>query len=105
MLQRCSAEPNGRRLWFQQWTMQRIREAKEMPQVDESVSVSAATRVPVAARLNRLPVTSLHRRIMLVLGFVFFFDHADINTLSFAAPAIMKFWNIEVTTIALFNSA
>jgi MFS transporter, putative metabolite:H+ symporter len=85
--------------------MARIPEAKEMPQVEESASVKAVTRVPAAARLNRLPVTSLHRRIMLVLSFVFFFDHADINTLSFAAPAIMKFWNVKVTTIALFNSA
>jgi putative MFS transporter len=63
------------------------------------------TRVPVAARLDRLPVTSFHRRILWALGFVFFFDHADINTLSFASPAIMKFWNIKVTTIALFSSA
>jgi len=62
-------------------------------------------RIPVSARLDRLPVASFHRHLMWVLGFVFFFDMADINTLSFASPAIMKFWNIPVSTIALFSSA
>jgi putative MFS transporter len=64
-----------------------------------------APRVYVSARLDRLPVTSFHRRMMWVLGFVYFFDMADINTLSFASPAIMKYWNIPVSTIALFSSA
>ena len=72
----------------------------------EGISTATTeTRVPVAARLNRLPVTAFHRRMMWVLGFVFFFDMADINTLSFASPAIMKFWHIKVSTIALFSSA
>ena len=76
-----------------------------MPQVDEGWVSTHVTRVPAAARLNRLPVTAFHRRMMWVLGFVFFFDMADINTLSFAAPAIMKYWNIRISTIATFASA
>ncbi len=66
---------------------------------------STQVRVPVAARLDRLPVTRFHFILMWVLGFVFFFDMADINTLSFASPAIMKFWHVRVTAIALFSSA
>ena len=76
-----------------------------MPLLDGHSPAGAGTRVPVAARINRLPVTGFHRCMMWVLGFVFFFDQGDINTLAFASPAIMKFWNIPVTTIALFNSA
>ena len=76
-----------------------------MPSVDATSATCPSTRIPAAARLDRLPVTAFHRRMMWVLGFVFFFDMADINTLSFASPAIMKFWNIPVSTIALFSSA
>jgi putative MFS transporter len=43
--------------------------------------------------------------MMWVLGFVFFFDMADINTLAYASPAIMKFWHVQVSSIALLNSA
>lgn len=63
------------------------------------------TKIAAAARLNRLPVTSFHGRLALILGFVFFFDLADINTFSYAAPAIMKFWHIPISTIALLSSA
>ena len=76
-----------------------------MPHMEGALAADGGVRVPVAARINRLPITGFHRRMMWVLGFVFFFDHADINTLAFASPAIMKFWNIPVQTIALFSSA
>jgi putative MFS transporter len=62
-------------------------------------------RVPAIARLNRLPITSFHRRLLWVLGFIFFFDLANINTFSYAAPAIMKFWHVSISTIAILNSA
>lgn len=56
-------------------------------------------------RINRLPITSYHYKLAWILGFVFFFDHADINTLAFAAPGIVKFWGISVTTVATLVSA
>jgi MFS transporter, putative metabolite:H+ symporter len=64
-----------------------------------------STRVSAMARLNRLPISSYHRRLTGILGFVFFFDHADINTLAFASPAIMKQWHISISTIAALVSA
>jgi putative MFS transporter len=64
-----------------------------------------APRVSVAARLNRLPVTSFYRRLTWILGFVFFFDMGDINTLSFAAPALLKSWHLSVATIGYLTSA
>jgi hypothetical protein len=50
-------------------------------------------RVSAAARLDRLPITSFHRKMMWLLGFVFFFELADLNTFAFAAPAIRSQWH------------
>lgn len=62
-------------------------------------------RASPTARLNRLPVTSFHRNLMWLLGLVFFFDMADINTFSFTAPAILKAWHLSISTIAVLTSA
>lgn len=56
-------------------------------------------------RINRLPVTSYHRRLGWILGFVFFFDMADINTFAYASPAIMKEWGVSISTIGALVSA
>jgi len=63
------------------------------------------TRTTVAARLDRLAITSFHRQIMWLLGFVFFSELGGINTFSFAAPAIMKSWNLSISTISFIVSA
>jgi len=47
-------------------------------------------RRTAAARLDRLPILSVHRKIMWIVGIVFFFEVADVNTFSFAAPGIMR---------------
>jgi putative MFS transporter len=80
----------------------------ELPSPDPLGGAStdgAQARVLAVARLNRLPVTSFHRRLLWVLGFIFFFDMANINTFSYAAPAIMKYWHVPISTIAILNSA
>ncbi|HEY4354256.1 MAG TPA: MFS transporter [Acidobacteriaceae bacterium] len=64
-----------------------------------------APRASALDRINRLPITSYYRKLAWILGFVFFFDHADINTLAFAAPGIVKFWGISLTTVATLVSA
>lgn len=69
------------------------------------VELSSKTRVSAAARINRLPITSFHRKLTWLLGFIFFFDMADINTFSFAAPAILKVWHLSLSTIAILTSA
>jgi putative MFS transporter len=61
--------------------------------------------VGAAARLDRLPVFSFHRRIMVLLGFCFFFELGDINTFSFAAPAIRAQWGLSITAIGAITSA
>ena len=62
-------------------------------------------RLSASARLDRLPITSFHRRIMWLLGFVFFFELGDINSFSFAAPAIRIGWHLSLQTIGFITSA
>ncbi len=42
-------------------------------------------RHSASARLDRLPITSFHRRIMWLLGFVFFYELGDVYSFSVAA--------------------
>jgi MFS transporter, putative metabolite:H+ symporter len=42
---------------------------------------------------------------MWLLGFVFFSELGGINTFSFAAPAIMKYWHLSISTVSLLVSA
>ena len=64
-----------------------------------------AVRASASARLDRLPIVSFHRQIMWRLAFIFFFELGSINTFSFAAPAIVKFWNLSISTISFIVSA
>lgn len=61
-------------------------------------------RASAAARLNRLPIGPYYKRLTWLLGFVFFFNMGDINTLSFAAPAIQKYWHLSIATIGYLTS-
>lgn len=58
----------------------------------------------ISARLDRLPVTSLHRQAIAALAFAYFFELADLNTFSYAAPGLINEWHIPVSTIALIIS-
>jgi len=63
------------------------------------------TRVSAAARLDRLPIFSFHRWILVLLSFCFFFELGDINTFAFAAPAIRMQWGITIQTVGIITSA
>src|SRR6201997_3592824 len=71
----------------------------------DSVESLRLARLSASARLDRLPITSFHRRIMWLLGFVFFFELGDINSFSFAAPAIRIGWHLSSSTIGFITSA
>ena len=58
----------------------------------------------IAARLDRLPLSAFHRRLLLVVGLAFFFDISDIFTFSYAAPALIGSWHLEVSQIAMITS-
>ena len=57
------------------------------------------------ARLDRLPITSFHRRIVKLLGYVFFFELGDLNSFAFAAPAVRNAWHLSLATVANITSA
>jgi MFS transporter, putative metabolite:H+ symporter len=69
------------------------------------VETLQAVRASAAMRLDRLPIVSFHRQIMWLLAFVFFFELGSINTFSFAAPAIIKAWNLSISTMSFIVSA
>jgi putative MFS transporter len=59
----------------------------------------------IAARLDRLPSSRFHRRLLLLVGLPFFFDISDIFTFSYAAPALVKEWGLPISIIAVLTSA
>lgn len=58
----------------------------------------------LAARLDRLPVTGFHRRVLLGLAGGFFFELADLNTFAYAAPALKEYVGLSVDDIAVVTS-
>jgi MFS transporter, putative metabolite:H+ symporter len=62
-------------------------------------------RATAASRLDRLPITSFHRRIVVLLGYVFFFELGDLNSFAFAAPAVRAAWQFPIATVATITSA
>jgi putative MFS transporter len=59
----------------------------------------------IAARIDRLPISPMHRRLLFILAIPLFFDVGDIFTFSNAAPALIKYWGITNGQIALATSA
>jgi MFS transporter, putative metabolite:H+ symporter len=54
----------------------------------------------VANRLDRLPISRVHYQVLFALCIVYFFDLADLFTLSNVAPALIDQWGISLKTIA-----
>ena len=68
--------------------------------------ILAVTHVSdAAARLDRLPVSSFHRRTAALLAYVFFFELGDLNSFAYAAPALRQQWDLSIATIATITSA
>ena len=59
----------------------------------------------IAARIDRLPYSKLHWRILAFLAIPQFFDSVDIFTFPSAAPGLVKFWGMSVNDVALITSA
>ena len=59
----------------------------------------------VAARVDRLPNSRMHREWMFLFAIPLFFDSCDINTFASAAPALIRHWHIAINEIALITSA
>jgi len=59
----------------------------------------------LAARLDRLPLSRFHRRVLSGVAFAFFFELADLNTFAYAATGLEKYQGMSVATIADITSA
>ncbi|MCL2586033.1 MAG: MFS transporter [Streptosporangiales bacterium] len=59
----------------------------------------------LSPRLDRLPVSRFHRRIMYGVCFAFFFELADLNSFAYAATGLQKYQHMSVGTIANVTSA
>lgn len=69
------------------------------------MEIVSESQLLVAGRLDRLPIVSFHRRIMFTMAVAFFFEFGDINTFSFAAPAVMNTWGLSISTVSIIMSA
>lgn len=59
----------------------------------------------IANRMDRLPISSLHKKIIFALAVAYFFEFADLNTFSYASPALVKQWHLPLNIIATINSS
>jgi putative MFS transporter len=58
----------------------------------------------IAARLDRLPLSGFHRRVVAALAFGFFFELADLNTFAYAAPGLREYLHLRVAEIGYITS-
>jgi len=65
----------------------------------------AAHSVNAANRMDRLPICSAHRLLIVAIAFAYFFDISDISTFSFAAPTLSKIWHLSIPMVALITAA
>lgn len=63
------------------------------------------TRTTAAIRIDRLPITRVHKAALVTLSFVFLFEFGDLNTLAYAAPGLIKHLGFSVTDVAIVTSA
>jgi putative MFS transporter len=72
--------------------------------MSSSLSYDAQVR-RTAARLDRLPLTTLHWSAIVILGVLYFFDFGDQFVLAYIAPALIKTWHITINDVVLLNAA
>ena len=62
-------------------------------------SIAASPDYQIAARIERLPLSSWHVRIAVVICTGFFFDAFDIMTLAYAMPVLVGKWHLAPSMI------
>jgi putative MFS transporter len=59
----------------------------------------------IAARLERLPLSWLHYKLLIIHGFGWLFDAMDVGIISFVLAALAKDWKLPPTDVGLIGSA
>ena len=62
-------------------------------------------RTNAAARLERLPLSSYHRLLFIVIALAFFFDSVDLGTMTFVLGSIKSEFHLTTATAGLVASA
>ena len=68
-------------------------------------SSSRSARASAAARLERLPFSSYHRTIFVIIAIAFFFDSIDLGTMTFVLGSIKTEFGLSSATAGLVASA
>lgn len=58
----------------------------------------------IIPRLERIPIGRSHRRLLVILAFVWIFEQADLNTFAISAPALMHYLHFTVKDISSVTS-
>jgi putative MFS transporter len=66
---------------------------------------TSMTSAGIAARLERLPLSNLHRRLLLIHGFGWLFDAMDVGIVTFVLAALARDWHLRPNQIGLIGSA
>src|ERR1700754_1242662 len=59
----------------------------------------------VAARLERLPLSGFHRKLLIIGGMGYMFDGLDSSSLAFLLPVVSKLWNLTSAQTGLVASS
>jgi len=59
----------------------------------------------IAARLERLPVSKLHYRLLVIHGFGWLFDAMDVGIITFVVTALAKDWNLSTFEVGMIGSS
>jgi MFS transporter, putative metabolite:H+ symporter len=59
----------------------------------------------ISNRLDRLPFSSIHKRVIFALAIAYFFEFADLNAFSYVSPVLIKQWHLPLNVIATINSS
>ncbi|WP_426368006.1 MFS transporter [Streptomyces sp. E-08] len=65
-----------------------------------STTEASAAAVTLGARLDRLPLGTFHRRLVLALAGMILFEWVETYSFAFVAPALRTQWNLSLTDIA-----
>jgi putative MFS transporter len=69
-----------------------------------SGAVTPVTEEAISARIERLPIGSWYRRMMLIVGMAGFFDAFDALTIAFVLPVLIGMWHISPAQIGALIS-
>ncbi|MFF7777724.1 MFS transporter [Streptomyces tanashiensis] len=64
------------------------------------MTTAAPAAVALGARLDRLPISTFHRRLVLALAGMILFEWVETYSFAFVAPALRAHWGLSLTDIA-----